>query len=287
MTSTKLRAARSCATSKTHGSSLVRLAAVALVVASAQDVLHAQSTQGPTEEIVITGSRIRLNGMETANPVTVVTPEQLQVTAPTTMAEGLAALPQFYNSATTENTGNFFTSPGAGSLNLRGLGTKRTLQLLDGRRVVSSTIYGGPDLNLLPQMLIRTVETETGGATATYGTDAVGGVVNLLLDTKFTGIKGNVQSGANAHGDNQSWKASIAAGFQLGEKTHLLVSGEKFDEDPIWTRNGYDWYQAWGLIQNPNAATRGQTPDNPVNLLYPHVVSNQASLDGIISNFQI
>ena len=283
MKSTQPRAARSCATSKAHGSSLFRLAAVALIVASAQGALHAQSTQGPTEEIVITGSRIRLNGMETANPVTVVTPEQLQITSPTTIAEGLAALPQFYNSATTENTGNFFTSPGAGSLNLRGLGTKRTLQLLDGRRVVSSTIYGGPDLNLLPQMLIRTVETETGGATATYGTDAVGGVVNLLLDTKFTGIKGNVQTGANAHGDNQSWKASIAAGFQLGEKTHLLVSGEKFDEDPIWSRNGYDWYQGWGLIQNPNAATRGRTPDNPVNLLYPHVVSNQASLDGVIT----
>ncbi|MEO8463928.1 MAG: TonB-dependent receptor [Gammaproteobacteria bacterium] len=239
--------------------------------------------QGPTEEIIITGSRIRLNGMETANPVTIVTPEQLQITSPTTMVEGLAALPQFYNSNTTDNTGNFFTSPGAGSLNLRGLGTKRTLQLLDGRRVVSSTIYGGPDLNMLPQALVRTVETETGGATATYGTDAVGGVINLLLDTKFEGIKGSVQTGATARGDNQNWKASIAAGFQLGEKTHLLVSAEKFSEDPIWTRDGYDWYRGWALIQNPDAANRGKTPDNPVNLLYPQVVSNLGSLDGVVT----
>jgi iron complex outermembrane receptor protein len=283
MRSTKPCQARLRLRNKGRKSPVFRWSAMALAVASAAGVAHAQSAQGPTEEIVITGSRIRLNGMETANPVTVVTPEQLQITAPTTMVEGLAALPQFYNSNTTENTGGFFTSAGAGSLNLRGLGTKRTLQLLDGRRVVSSTIYGGPDLNMLPQSLVRTVETQTGGATATYGTDAVGGVVNLLLDTTFEGIKGSVQTGATARGDNSNWKASIAAGFQLGDKTHLLVSGEKFDQDPIWTRDGYDWYKSWALIQNPDAANRGKTPDNPVNLLYPYVVSNVGSLDGIIT----
>ena len=78
--------------------------------------------------------------METPNPVTVVTPEQLQLTAPTTMIEGMAELPQFYQSTTTTNTGIFFTTAGAGSLNLRGLQGKRTLTLLSGRRVVPSTI---------------------------------------------------------------------------------------------------------------------------------------------------
>ena len=68
------------------------------------------------------------------------------------------------------------TSDGAGSLNLRGLNSKRTLQLLDGRRVVQSTIFGGPDINLFPSNVVRTVETVTGGATAAYGTDAVAGV---------------------------------------------------------------------------------------------------------------
>ncbi len=281
MQSTRSREVSACLAHEARRSRSFHSFALALAVTGIQFGAHAQTTENAPEEIVITGSRVRLNGMETANPVTVVTPEQLRLTSPTTMVEGLAQLPQFYNSSTTTNTGGFFTSAGAGTLNLRGLGSKRTLQLLDGRRIVSSTIYGGPDLNLFPQSLVRTVETETGGATATYGTDAVGGVVNLLLDTQFEGIKGGVQAGENFRGDNQNWKASLAGGFSLGEKTHLLFSVEKFDQDPIWSFKGYDWYQGWGLIRNPDP-NAGATPDNPINLPYSHVVSRTASLDGVI-----
>jgi outer membrane receptor protein involved in Fe transport len=265
--------------------STFRWSVLAAAVAAAQGV-YAQSPepqqQAQPEEIVITGSRIRLDGMNTSNPVTVVTPTQLQLTSPTTLIEGMAELPQFYMSNTTTNTGGFFTTPGAGTLNLRGLQGKRTLTLLSGRRVVSSTIYGGPDINLFPEKMLRTVETVTSGATATYGTDAVAGVVNFILDTDFTGVRGDVQMGASERGDNQNSKASISAGFRLSEKTHLLVSGETFDQDAIWSRDGYDWYQGWALLQNPSA-TRGQTPDNPVNLPYPHVVSRQGNYDGVIT----
>ena len=135
--------------------SRLRWSVLAAAIAAAHGVAYGQETapsapQGQPEEIVITGSRIRLDGMNTSNPVTVVTPIQLQLTAPTTLIEGMAELPQFYQSNTTTNTGNFFTTPGAGTLNLRGLQGKRTLTLLSGRRVVSSTIYGGPDINLFP-----------------------------------------------------------------------------------------------------------------------------------------
>jgi iron complex outermembrane receptor protein len=193
-----------------------------LAIASAAGI-HAQSAD-PTvpEEIIITGSRIRLDGMETANPVTVVTPEQLSLTAPTTLIEGMAELPQFYQSNTTTNTGNFFVTSGAGTLNLRGLQGKRTLTLLSGRRVVASTIYGGPDINMFPENMLRSVETVTSGATATYGTDAVAGVVNFILDTSFEGIRGDVQTGQTDRGDNENAKASLSAGFAFGEndKTH-------------------------------------------------------------------
>ena len=140
-----------------------RLSLLAVAIASAQGVAYAQAptppADQPAEEIIITGSRIRLDGMETSNPVTVVTPQQLSLTAPTTLIEGMAELPQFYQSNTTTNTGGFFTTPGAGTLNLAGLQGKRTLTLLSGRRVVSSTIYGGPDINLFPEKMLRTVET--------------------------------------------------------------------------------------------------------------------------------
>ena len=124
------------------------------------------------------------------NPVTVVTQDEISIIAPTNLIEGLAELPQFYLSSTTQNPSAFFTSDGAGSLNLRGLNSKRTLQLLDGRRVVQSTIFGGPDINLFPSNVIRSIETVTGGATAAYGTDAVAGAVNFILDTDFEGFQG-------------------------------------------------------------------------------------------------
>jgi len=266
--------------------STFRWSVLAVAIATAQGVAYAQSPsteqQGQPEEIVITGSRIRLDGMETSNPVTVVTPQQLALTAPTTLIEGMAELPQFYMSNTTTNTGGFFTTPGAGTLNLRGLQGKRTLTLLSGRRVVSSTIYGGPDINLFPEKMLRTVETVTSGATATYGTDAVAGVVNFILDTDFTGIRGDVQMGQTERGDNNNSKASISAGFRLSEKTHLLVSGETFDQDAIWSRDGNDWYQGWALLQNPSA-TRGQTADNPISLPYSRVVSRQGNYDGVLT----
>ena len=256
----------------------MRWTTLAVAIASAQGI-YAQSAD-PQEEIVVTGSRIRLDGMETPNPVTVVTPEQLNLTSPLTIVEGAAELPQCYASNTTANTGNFFTGSGAGSLNLRGLGQKRTLQLLNSRRVVPSTIYGGPDINLFPSSILRSIETVTSGATATYGTDAVAGVVNFILDTNFEGFRGDVQTGQNDRGDNQSTKASLAAGFALGEneRTHVLVSGETFDQDPIWSRDGYDWFQGYGLIQS-SAPGAGTTIDNPLNVLYPHVISRSASLD--------
>ena len=122
--------------------------------------------------------------------------------APGTLVEGMVQLPQFYGSTTTANTGGFFTSPGAGNLNLRGLQSKRTLTLLDGRRVVASTIYGGPDINLFPENMLERVESVTGGASAAYGTDAVTGVVNFILDTDFDGFRANVQGGETGDGDN-------------------------------------------------------------------------------------
>ena len=256
--------------------------AILLALASAQGGIYAAEPSAERlEEITITGSRIRTNGMETSNPVTVVTLDQLNITAPTTLVEGLAALPQFYQSNTTENTGGFFTTSGAGSLNLRGLEGKRTLTLLSSRRVVSSTIYGGPDINLFPKNLIKTVETVTSGATAAYGTDAVAGVVNIILDTGFEGYRGSVQSGQTARGDNNNYEISLAGGWALTEKSHLLLSGESFDQEGVYSRDGYDWFTGSGLIQN-NSATAGQTPDNPIRKAYPNVTSISASLDGIL-----
>jgi outer membrane receptor protein involved in Fe transport len=246
-------------------------------------MIYAQA-EGPTdEEIIVTGSRLRTSGMDLPSPVTVVTREEVSIIAPTNLVEGLAELPQFYGSNTTQNPGNFFVTEGAGSLNLRGLQSKRTLQLLNGRRVVQSTIFGGPDINLFPENVIRSVETVTGGASAAYGTDAVAGVVNFILDTDFEGFKANISGGENDLGDGGHYEASFGAGFALGDKTHLLVSLERSEQDPIWGEQllDYDWYRARALIEN-TAPGAGTTQDNPALIPYDRIRTVSSSLDGIL-----
>jgi iron complex outermembrane receptor protein len=235
------------------------------------------------EEVVVTGSRItNTSGMDTPVPVTVVTPAELSVLAPTNLIEGLAELPQFYGSATTQTPSPFFTSTGAGSLDLRGLQSKRTLQLLDGRRIVSSTIFGGPDINLFPENVMKTIETVTGGASAAYGTDAVAGVVNFVLDKQLKGIKANIQYGANSEGDNKNYKASVGGGFDAGKKTRILFNVEKERQDPIWGTDvlHYDWYKNRGLLNNP-AAGAGSSQDNPQFIPVNDIRALGYDIDGI------
>ncbi|HUK01025.1 MAG TPA: TonB-dependent receptor [Steroidobacteraceae bacterium] len=264
--------------------------AVSLTVAAAMQARAADAVSSDQlEEVHVTGTRIQNLGMTTATPVTAVSSVELTEMAPTTLVNGLTVLPQFYGSATTSNfnsgANGFFLSPGGGSLNLRGLGTKRTLTLLDGRRVVDSSLFGGPDINLFPESVIKRVETVTGGASAQYGTDAVSGVVNFVLDTKFDGFRAQVQGGQTSRGDNQNDKYSLTFGHSLGEKTHIIISGEHYAEDPVWSWKGRDWYQGYGMIQSM-AAGAGNSQSNPRFVPAPYVTSLNASYDGVITAWQ-
>src|SRR5262245_2504760 len=181
-------------------------AAVALALSSAVLAQTQSGDEGAPNEVLVTGTRIRqTSGMDTPTPVAALSVDEISSMAPGSITDALTQLPQFYASSTaagfnTPNNG-FFNSPGGGSLNLRGVGQKRTLTLLDGRRVVSSTIYWGPDINSFPKAMLKSVETVTGGASAAYGTDAVSGVVNYVLNTDFEGFDGHAQSGQTSRGD--------------------------------------------------------------------------------------
>jgi iron complex outermembrane receptor protein len=267
------------------GSRRVAHLAAAIIVAlgAHREALVAQDAENPSlDEIIVTGSRLRTSGMDMPNPVTVVSKEEISVIAPTNLVEGLAELPQFYGSNTTQNPGNFFVTEGAGSLNLRGLQSKRTLQLLNGRRVVQSTIFGGPDINLFPENVVSSVETVTGGASAAYGTDAVAGAVNFILDTDFEGIRANVSGGANDKGHGDHHEVSFGAGFALGGNTHLLVSLERSEQDAIGGAQAleYDWYRSRALLEN-TAPGAGTTRENPAYVPYDRITNLSASLDGV------
>lgn len=238
----------------------------------------ALAQDGGVEEVTVTGSRIQqTSGMNTPTPVTVVTGEELALMAPGNVIDALSQLPLFYGNTSANDPGGFFGSPGSGNLNLRGIGTRRTLVLLDGRRVVSSTRFGGTDISVFPEALIRSVETVTGGASAAYGTDAVTGVVNFVLDTEFEGFSGHAQSGTSSRGDGDNWEASFTGGvaFGDGDRMHLLFAADHFDQDGIHTYEGRGWYQNWGIINNPD-------PNGPAELVRPNVVSRTATFDGLI-----
>ena len=243
---------------------------------AASGVVYADDATDADEVITVTGSRIQSSGFTTPTPVTSVTSEELELANPGNLVQALVQLPQFYNSTTTSDPGGFFVSPGTGNLNLRGLDTDRTLVLLNGRRVVSSTRYGGTDINTFPEELMRNVEAVTGGASAAYGTDAVAGVVNFILDTEFTGVSAHAQYGITDRGDNESWEAGIAYGTDLFDgRGHLLLSGERFEQEGVYTYEDRDWYQEWGIVSGGAG--------EPARLVRPGVRSSVSTLDGVIS----
>lgn len=226
------------------------------------------------EEISVTGSRIERSGMTTPTPVTSVSAEELSNMAPGGLIQALNQLPQFYGNTSIEDAGGFFGTPGSGNLNLRGLGTNRTLTLLNGRRVASSTRFGGTDVNLFPEALIRNVESVTGGATAAYGTDAVTGVTNFILDTDYVGFTTHAQLGTTAEGDRDSNEASVTFGMDVGEKGHVLFSADMYEQDGVFTYEDRGWYKGWGTVN---------TPGGPSEVWAPYVTSTQATFNGLIS----
>jgi outer membrane cobalamin receptor len=119
--------------------------------------------------------------------VTTLTREEVEYLSPRSLVSALEQLPQFVNNSTPDVALGWSGSVGQSLLNLRGIGSNRTLVLLDGRRLVPSTRRGTVDIGILPEALIDRVEIVTGGASAAYGSDAVAGVANLLLDTSFEG----------------------------------------------------------------------------------------------------
>ncbi|MCJ1961406.1 TonB-dependent receptor domain-containing protein [Novosphingobium mangrovi (ex Hu et al. 2023)] len=196
------------------------------------------------EAIIVTGSRIAASGFSAPTPITALDQEQLIEAAPSTMADALRTLPALTNtSGPQSNSGT--TNGGQSFLNLRSLGRERTLTLLDGRRMVPSALTGSVDANLIPSALIQRVDIVTGGASAAYGSDAVAGVVNFVVDKRFEGVKLDAHYGLTEHGDNKEFKATGAYGTSFADgRGHFEVAGEYYDTkgvEPIdrkWSRQG-------------------------------------------------
>jgi len=178
-----------------------------------------------TKEITVTGSRIITKNANSPTPVTAVSTTELAKTTPSDIPDALNKLPQLIGGRTPRSQGNGSFNNGGNVLALRNFGPQRTLVLLNGHRVPPSNQDGTVDIDTLPQMLVSRVEIVTGGASAVYGSDAVAGVVNFILDKKFTGltVKGDV--GISKYGDGKEGQFGVAWGTDLlGGRGHFETS---------------------------------------------------------------
>ncbi|MHB1206674.1 MAG: TonB-dependent receptor domain-containing protein, partial [Rhodospirillaceae bacterium] len=245
----------------------------------------AQSAQvQAVEEITVTATRIVRDGYEAPTPTTVISAEQIEAAAQTNIADYVSQLPALASSASVR-TGNGGSSGGTGGIsssNLRGLGAFRTLVLLDGHRVVGASFSLAPDIGEFPQALISRVDVVTGGASAAWGSDAVAGVVNFVLDKKFVGFKGEVSGSVTTYGDDRQGKITLTGGVPFAaDRGHFLISAEHAQSDGVGLATTRPWYQGYKLIPYSIAATPAGKPQ--FNVL-PHVGNDDEAPGGIVTN---
>ena len=241
--------------------------ALMLGVASVAAPALAQSADGTpgVEAVTVTGSRISIEGYQQPTPVTVINLQQMQRDSYVNIDQSLVQLPSVGVSATPGNgvgAANLSQADaGLSTVNLRSLGVNRTLVLFDGQRVGSSNLLeGGVDLNLLPSQLVSRVDVVTGGASAAYGSDAVAGVVNLILNRRFTGWKASVTYGDSTSVQNRETKIGATYGADFdGGRGHFIISGDHTWSNDAVFQGQMSWYNNAQLVQNPAAtATNGQ-----------------------------
>jgi iron complex outermembrane receptor protein len=229
------------------------------------------------EEIQITGSRISRSTMETPTPVTTVNASELAAMAPGNLIDGMAQMPQFSANLTPDSV-NGGQNAGGSNVNMRGAGTNRTLTLLNGRRFVPSNRFGTVDVALFPEDLVKSVETVTGGASASYGTDAVAGVVNFLLDTDYEGIKTHFQAGSTERRDGENYEMSISGGHEFDNGIHVLGSFSRYRISAIDTREALekrDYIKNYARVTNPDA-------NGPTEVILPWVRPTNFSGTGVL-----
>ena len=248
----KLNTARMTALS----SSAIALAAIfaaapALAQVAPADATPAEQAGADDAEVVVTGSRIDRAGFDQPTPVTVVGAVELRQGQRPNLQQILNDQPSFRPTTTPQvSVGN--TASGAAPVDLRGLGAQRTLTLVNGRRFV-----GQNNLNFVPLGLVRRVEVVTGGASAAYSSDAVAGVVNIIMADKVEGITIGGISGISSRGDGMRYGGDITMGTSFADgRGQLMFSGEYVKDESIRFRDSRPNLGSSGIVRlNPTSTT--------------------------------
>src|SRR6185437_3150883 len=237
--------------------------------AAAQNAAAAGNQKPQTlQTIVVTGSHIRRVDLETSNPVVAVTSQQIQASGKLTVGDVLQNLSVVAGGIASPSVNNGGGS-GSTAIGLRGLGASRTLILIDGQRetISMSPPYAQQDLNFIPASAVERIEVLTDGASAVYGSDAIGGVVNVILKSNYQGAQFSANYGISDHDDAErkgasfmfgqtSDKGSILAGVEYQKFDELLSSQRKFSENALSLTNSSGTAPVHAVIGGSSFAAR-------------------------------
>ncbi|MCO8019165.1 TonB-dependent receptor [Brevundimonas diminuta] len=253
------------------------LASTALMAAFlAPAVVLAQEAPAPTpdapsidatsvEAIVVTASRISRSGFEAPTPTKVLSAEVISQRGLTNVGDFLIEVPAFRASQTNQTNPQNSSGAGQNYADLRSLGNIRTLTLVDGRRHVPSSATGQVDLNLIPTVLVDRVDVVTGGASAAWGSDAVSGVVNIVLNRRLDGFRGEASYGISDKGDNADQQFALAFGSPFADgRGHFVIGGEFVDNEGVESYSD----RAWGRRQSELVSYTGARPAGTPSRLY-------------------
>lgn len=201
------------------------LAAPAWAQAAPAEDAPAEAADSGADDVVVTGSRINRPDLAQSSPIAVISAAEIQLRQPSSIEQVLRQLP-----GTSAGIGQQVNNGQGGfaSFNLRGLGANRNLVLLNGRRVVPSTLGNVVDLNIIPVSLLERVDTLTGGAVTSYGADAVAGLVNFVTRSNFEGIDVSANYGLTERGDGQSYRIDLTTGANFAEGRGNVVFGVSY-----------------------------------------------------------
>jgi outer membrane receptor protein involved in Fe transport len=207
----------------------------------AQGEAAATSDQG----ITITGTRIRRPNLESAVPITSIGGEEFHQTGQVSIGDVLNELPSLRSTFSQANSTRFLGTAGLNLLDLRGLGTQRTLVLVNGRRHVGSDVLNNavsPDVNTIPTDLVERVDVVTGGNSAIYGSDAIAGVVNFILKRNFEGVQIRGQGGVSKYGDAGSYFVSATAGTNFADdRGNIAINAEYARQNQFFAEGRPAW----------------------------------------------
>ena len=224
-----------------------------------------QSSNAPAEqplaEVTVTGTRIRRRDLTSQSPLVTIDSEQIEQRAGLNLESYLDTLPN-YNPAQTPTTENGDVQPsatntvGISTISLRGLGPNRSLVLIDGHRTTPVNELMVTDINSIPAAMIDHIEIISGGASAVYGADALGGVTNFILKKNFQGAQVDVQDSITQAGDGNELRVSGLIGSTIGDgKGNIIVGTEYYNRNVAWQRNRSFFTDSWSDPNSPESGT--------------------------------